>query len=164
MIPDYRKILYATDLSVNSAHAFKHAISIARRYDARMILLHVLPEVDPAMMNYVSTVMGEDKLAELELEHKKEIKDEIRLRLHQFAKQELGDYPEDAERISEIEVHYGNPVAQILQYADRFSVDLIVLGSHGKGTLKYAFLGSVAEKVLRKSHRPMLIVPLDQHS
>jgi nucleotide-binding universal stress UspA family protein len=37
-----------------------------------------------------------------------------------------------------------------------------VLGSHGKGALKYAFLGSVAEKVLRKSHRPMLIVPLDQ--
>ncbi|HEY7746773.1 MAG TPA: universal stress protein [Desulfuromonadales bacterium] len=44
--------------------------------------------------------------------------------------------------------------------ADRIDADLIVLGSHGKGRLKYAFLGSVAEKVLRKTQRPAMIVPL----
>ena len=163
MIPEYKKILYATDLSVNSAHAFKHAISLARRYNAKITLLHILPEVDASTMNYVATVMGEEKLAGFELEHKAEIKDEIRLRLHKFAKEELIDHPEDVERISDIEVHYGNPVAHILQHADGLEVDMIVLGSHGKGALKYAFLGSVAEKVLRKSHRPMLIVPLDQN-
>jgi nucleotide-binding universal stress UspA family protein len=161
MIPEYKKILYATDLSVNSAHAFKHAISLARRYNAKITLLHVLPEVDASTMNYVATVMGEDRLAGLELEHKAEIKDEIRRRLHKFAKEELIDHPEDAQRIAEIEVHYGSPVAHILQHADGLGVDMIVLGSHGKGALKYAFLGSVAEKVLRKSHRPMLVVPLD---
>ena len=161
MIPEYKKILYATDLSINSAHAFKHAISLARRYNAKITLLHILPEVDASTMNYVATVMGEEKLAGLELEHKAEIKDEIRLRLHKFAKEELIDHPEDVERIADIEVHYGNPVAHILQHADGLEVDMIVLGSHGKGALKYAFLGSVAEKVLRKSHRPMLVVPLD---
>jgi len=164
MIPDYKKVLYATDMSVNSAHAFKHAISLARRYNAKVVLLHILPEVDSATMNYVATVMGEEQLAGFELDHKEEVKDEIRRRLHQFAKEELGDHPEDVERISDIEVHYGNPVAHILQHADGLDVDLIVLGSHGKGAMKYAFLGSVAEKVLRKSHRPMLIVPLDQNA
>jgi nucleotide-binding universal stress UspA family protein len=162
MIPDYKKILYATDLSINSAHAFKHAISLARRYNAKITLLHVLPEVDASTMNYVATVMGEEKLAGLELEHKAEIKDEIRRRLHKFAKEELIDHPEDVERIADIEVHYGNPVAHILQHADGLQADMIVLGSHGKGALKYAFLGSVAEKVLRKCHRPMLVVPLDE--
>ncbi len=162
MIPEYKKILYATDLSVNSAHAFKHAISLARRYNAKITLLHILPEVDASTMNYVATVMGQEKLAGFELEHKAEIKDEIRLRLHKFAKEELIDHPEDVERIADIEVHYGNPVAIILQHADGLEADMIVLGSHGKGPLKYAFLGSVAEKVLRKSHRPMLVVPLDQ--
>lgn len=162
MIPEYKKILYATDLSVNSAYALKHAISLARRYNAKITLLHVLPEVDAATMNYVATVMGESKLAGLELEHKAEIQDEIRRRLHKFAKEELIDHPEDVERIAGIEVHYGNPVAHVLEHADRLGVDMIVLGSHGKGALKYAFLGSVAEKVLRKSHRPMLIVPLDE--
>lgn len=164
MIPAYKKILYATDLSVNSAHAFKHAISLARSYNSKILLLHILPEVDAATMNYVATVMGGEKLAGFEREHKVEIKDEIRLRLHRFAKEELADHPEDIERIDDIKVHYGNPVALILQQADDYGADLIVLGSHGKGALKYAFLGSVAEKVLRKSHRPMLIVPLDAAS
>jgi len=161
MIPDYRTILYATDLTVNSAHAFRHAISLARHYRGRIVLLHVLPEIDSAMVNYVSTVMGEEKLADLELAHKEEVKDEIRRRLHAFAKAELSDSPGDLERIAAIEIHHGHPVANILQLADRHDADLIVLGSHGKGALNYAFLGSVAEKVLRKSQRPILIVPLD---
>ena len=161
MIPDYRTILYATDLSLNAAHALRHAIGLARHYRGRIVLLHVLPEVEPAMVNYIATVMGEEKLADLELAHKDEVADGIRLQLHAFAKTELGDRPADLERIAAIVVRHGNAVANILQTADRHAADLVVLGSHGKGALKYAFLGSVAEKVLRKSHRPVLIVPLD---
>ncbi|BCR04412.1 hypothetical protein DESUT3_14810 [Desulfuromonas versatilis] len=161
MIPKYKTILYATDLSANAAHAFRHAIGLARSYNARIHILHVLPEVEPAMLNYISTVMGENRLADLELEHKEEVKDQIRKQLHQFAKEELADHPEDVERIADIEIHHGSAVGQILEAADRIEADLIVLGSHGKGKLKYAFLGSVAEKLLRKSHRPALVVPLN---
>lgn len=161
MIPKYKTLLYATDLSANAAHAFRHAISLSRAYNARIHLLHVLPEIDPGMMNYISTVIGEDKLTGLELEHKDEIKDQIRMRLHQFAKEELVDHPEDLDRIGDIEIHHGNPTAQILLAADRVDADLIVIGSHGKGALKYAFLGSVAEKLLRKSPRAILVVPLN---
>ncbi len=160
MIPKYKTILYATDLSDNAAHAFRHAIAISRADQARIHLLHVLPEVDAAMINYISTVMGEDKLADFELEHKDEVRDQIRLRLHKFAKEELADHPEDLERIAEIQVHHGNPVVQILEAADRIDADLLVLGTHGKGLIRQAFLGSVAEKVLRKAHRPVLVVPL----
>ena len=160
MIPKYRTLLYATDLTVNAAHAFRHAVAVARCHDARIVVLHVLPEVEPAMLNYISTVMGEDKLAKFELEHKDEVADQIRLRLHQFAKEVLADRPEDLEKIAGIEVHHGNAVARILEASDRIDADLIVVGSHGKGRLKYAFLGSVAEKLLRKSHRPVLVVPL----
>jgi nucleotide-binding universal stress UspA family protein len=162
MIPRYKTILYATDLTANAAHAFRHAIGLARCNNARICLLHVLPEVEPAMLNYISTVMGEDKLADFELEHKKEVKDQILLRLHAFAKEELVDHPEDIDRIADIEVHHGHPVEQILEMADRIDADLIVMGSHGKGKLKYAFLGSVAEKVLRKTQRPAMVVPLQQ--
>jgi nucleotide-binding universal stress UspA family protein len=160
MIPTYKTILYATDLTQNAAHAFRHAVGIARCHQARIFILHVLPEMEPAVLNYVSTVMGEDRLAEMELAHKAEVKDEIRKRLHEFAKAELADRPEDVERIAGIEIHHGNPAAEILKAADRLSADLIVLGSHGKGALKYAFLGSVAEKVLRKILRPVVVVPL----
>jgi nucleotide-binding universal stress UspA family protein len=160
MIPIYRTLLYATDLSANAAHAFRHAIAVARRFDARIHILHVLPEVDAAVMNYIATAMGEERLANLELEHKAEVKDGIRQRLHRFAKEELVDRPEDVGRILDIEVHHGNAVDRILDAADRIGADLIVIGSHGKGRLKYVLLGSVAEKVLRKSERPVLVVPL----
>lgn len=160
MIPKYQKILYATDLSTNAAHAFRHAIGLARCHEARIHILHVLPEIEPAMLNYISTVMGEDRLADHELEHKREVADQIRQQIHDFAREELTDHPEDLERIADIEVHHGSPVGQILEMADRIDADLIVVGSHGKGRLKYAFLGSVAEKLLRKSHRPALVAPL----
>lgn len=161
MIPQYKKILYATDLSDNAAHAFRHAIGVARCFNARIHILHVLPEVDAAVMNYVSTVMGRDTLADFEVVHKEEIKDKIRQRLHQFAKDELADHPEDVDRIATVEVHHGNPVVEILAAADRINADLVVMGTHSKGALKYALLGSVAEKVLRKSHRPALVIPLN---
>jgi len=161
MIPQYKTILYATDLSDNAAHAFRHAIGVARCFGARIHLLHVLPEVDAAVMNYVSTVMGKGTLADFELIHKEEVKDAIRQRLHQFAKDELVDHPEDMERIASVGVHHGNAIVEILAAADRIEADLIVMGTHSKGALKYAFLGSVAEKVLRKSHRPTLVIPLN---
>ena len=161
MIPQYKTILYATDLSDNAAHAFRHAIGVARCFGGRIHILHVLPEVDTAVLNYVSTVMGKETLADFELVHKTEIKDAIRQRLHQFAKDELGDHPEDVDRVASVEVHHGNPVVEILAAADRIDADLIVMGTHSKGALKYAFLGSVAEKVLRKSHRPALVIPLN---
>jgi len=160
MIPKYRRILYATDLTPNAAHAFRHAIAVARSHGAAITLLHVLPEIEPAVLNYVSTVMGEARLSDLEHAHTEEVRDEIRKKVHEFAKQELLDSPEDLERIRDVEIHHGNPVAQILEVSDRIGADLIVLGSHGKGRIKYAFLGSVAEKVLRKTSRPVLIVPI----
>jgi nucleotide-binding universal stress UspA family protein len=160
MIPVYRRILFATDLSANAAHAFGHAVGLARCSRGKVNILHVLPEVEPAMLNYISTVMGEGRLATLELAHKDEVRDQIRQRLHDFAKAELIDRPQDVELIGEVEVHHGSPVGLILETADRLEADLIVIGSHGQGRLKYALLGSVAEKVLRKSHRPVLVVPL----
>ncbi|WP_305042297.1 universal stress protein [Geoalkalibacter sp.] len=160
MLPAYRLILYATDLSRNAAHAFRHAAALARRFDAQLCVLHVLPDVEPAVLNYVATVMGEERLADMELDHKAEVLDEIRQRVERFAHEELGDHPEERPRIGEIRVRHGNPVARILSEADELDADLIVLGSHGKGRLHYTFLGSVAEKVLHRAKRPVLVVPL----
>lgn len=160
MIPHYRTILYATDLTPNAAHAFRHAISLARCHNAKVYIVHILPEVDAAVVNYVATVMGEDKLAGMEISRLDEVTGQIHRRLLSFAQSELTDHPEDLERVASVEVLHGHPSAEILDAADRLDVDLVVLGSHGKGKLKYAFLGSVAEKVLRKTLRPVMIVPL----
>ena len=77
-----------------------------------------------------------------------------------FAKKELEHFPEDLARFSGTEVVIGHPVIKILETANRLDVDLIVMGTHGKGAIEHAFLGSVAEKVLKKSTRPVFVVPL----
>lgn len=162
MIPEYKTILYATDLTANAAFALRHAIGIARKYDAKVKVLHVLAEVDAAVINYVATVMGEDRLADFEVQHHKEVAEEIKKRIEVFAADELDSRDDDLKRIVGIEARHGNPIAEILEAADECNADLIVVGSHGKGRVAYAFLGSVAEKLLRKSHRPVLVVPLEK--
>ncbi len=160
MIPEYKNILFATDLSHNSLHIFRHVVSLARRYDAKVYLIHVMPEIDQAVLNEVLMVMGRKKLNEFNKMGKDEMCHEVRLELAQFAKEELQDHPEDQQRIVSINIVQGNPALEILLHADQIDADLIVMGSHGKGHLHYAFLGSVAEKLLRKSMRPTMVIPL----
>jgi nucleotide-binding universal stress UspA family protein len=92
--------------------------------------------------------------------HESEAKTEIKRELNHFAKTELAEVPEDLERFVGAIVVHGNPVAEILKTADNLQADVIVMGTHGKGELGYTFLGSVTEKVLRKSKRPVFAVPL----
>lgn len=62
--------------------------------------------------------------------------------------------------VSEVIVREGHPVEEILNAADEKECDVIVLGTHGKGWLKQAFLGSVARSVLEMARRPVFVIPL----
>ena len=160
MLPNYKKILYATDLTPNSEHAFRHAMLLARKSSAKVHILHVIPEVDDSFRSYVASMMGEGKLEALEQDHENQAKEILSQRLENFAQRELSDFPDDYDNITEIEVVHGHAVAEILKTADRLEVDVIVMGTHGKGALSHTFLGSVAEKVLQKSKRPVFVIPL----
>ena len=160
MLPNYKNILVPTDLSSNAVHAFRHAIMMARRNKARLHLLHVIPEVDASMRSYISAMMVKGSLNRFESEHEEQARLAIQKELREFAEQELADHPEDLQRIASIAVIHGHPVAEILKTADQLDADVIVVGSHGKGLVEYAFLGSTAEKVLRKSRRPVFVIPV----
>ncbi|WP_303722254.1 universal stress protein [Malonomonas rubra] len=160
MLPIYKKILVTTDLSPNAEHAFKHAITIAKQHNSEIYLLSVIPEVDTSFRSYVTAVMGTGQLEKLEREHEVAAREEIKQEIDHFAKEELADQPELLKQFAGSIVIHGHPVAGILQTADKLDADLIIMGTHGKGDLQYAFLGSVTEKVLRKSKRPVLAIPL----
>lgn len=160
MLPNYSQILVATDLSTTAVNAFKHAVMMARRNKAQLHLLHVIPEVDASMRSYIDALMIKGSLDRFASEHEEEAREEIARRLKKFAADELANHPEDLERVASIEVVHGNPVVRILEAADRLKVDVIVMGAHGKGAIEYAFLGSTTEKVLRKSRRPVFVIPI----
>ncbi|MDH3453916.1 MAG: universal stress protein [Desulfuromonadales bacterium] len=160
MLPTYQNILIATDLTPNCVFAFKHAVMLARESKAKVHLLHVVPEVDAGFRSYVSAVMGSGILEKFEAQHEEEARAEIRKELEEFTKEELADHPEDFKNIVSIQVLHGHAVSHILQEAERLNADVIVMGTHGKGALQHTFLGSVTEKVLRRSKRPVFVVPI----
>jgi nucleotide-binding universal stress UspA family protein len=160
MLPNYKNILYTTDLTQNSEYAFKHAMLLARKSSAKVHILHVVPEVDTSFRSYVTSMMGEGNLERLEVDHENEARETLSKRLENFAKEELEDFPEDHKNITDIEVVHGHAVPEILHAADKINADVIVMGTHGKGALAHTFLGSVAEKVLHKSKRPVFVIPI----
>jgi len=159
MLPNYQNILITTDLTPNSEYAFKHAVLLARKSQAKIHLLHIIPEVDAGFRSYVSAVMGEGKLEKLEKRQEDEARIEIKRGLEEFTRAELANHPEDFQNIASIEVFHGHPVSQILQAAERHNADVIVMGTHGKGALEHTFLGTVTEKVLRRSKKPVFVIP-----
>lgn len=160
MLPTYKTILVATDLTPHAEHVFKHAVMLARQSGASIHLLHVVPQVDASMRRYVATVLGSDSLEKLERDHQQDALQKIREELEEFAKTELVEHPEDLKRFAGVDIRIGNPVEQILASADQCEADLLILGTHSKGIIEHSFLGSVAEKVLQRSTRPTFIIPL----
>ncbi len=162
MLPTYNKILIPTDFTPNSEFAFKHAVMLARHNDAQIYLLHVIPQVDSSMRVYLSSILGENRLEEFEQNNMQKAKDEMQQNLADFANRELANFPEDLNRFAGADVAIGHPVIQIIEAAETLDVDLIVMGTHSKGAIEHAFLGSIAEKVLKKSTKPVFVIPLSK--
>jgi len=167
---EIKNILYATDLSESARHAFAYAQSLANLYGARIIFLHVLPEASEFLDSHVIGYISEERWEEIKAQHFSEAREAIigKKRDSGAAKAVLDQFSEDAKLGSEgggliaddIIVERGNPVDRILKQADEKKCDLIVMGTHGQGTLEDVMMGSTARRVLRRSKKPVLVVRL----
>ena len=161
MIPEIKRILYATDLTKNSAYAFFYAADMAKRYNARIIILHSIERIRHMYDDGGVPFQLEELLKEAKKQERKTDVEEIKRRLQEFCKRtetQMGG--PCVELVSKILVPLGHPVEEILKAADEESCDAIVLGTHGKGFLRQTFLGSVAGSVLERTRKPVFIIPL----
>ena len=156
---EIKNILVAKDLSQESANVIRYALELGHKFHAQVHVLHVMPTVDSSVLNMVALSMGADKLARLNAANELELAKKTREQLQKIIQEETELIEEEVLHPPKIEVNHGEPTPMILSVADRLDVDMIVLGSNSKGRLHYAFLGSVAEKILRKTHRTVVIVP-----
>ena len=160
MIPRIKNILYATDLSKNSAYAFRYAVNSAQKHDAKIHILHVIEALPSAAEGLLTQFMGEEKLRQMRKETEEDLVGRIRERLRRFAERELKRDPKTLKKVVSIEVAYGSPAAEILRKAEQMNADVVILGTHGKGVIGHAFLGSVSEQVLHRIRKPVYIIPL----
>jgi len=142
-----RTVLVAVDFSDAAADAVRYADELTRPFDATLHLLHVVP--DPLQQPWAIEAPGLDfpGLAD-------QWRTDAVSRLEAL-RTSLGL---DSSR-TRLEVGTGPPHKVIGDYAVEQGVNLIVLGSHGHGPVVHFLLGSVAERVLRQSTCPVLIVP-----
>lgn len=154
-----KRILVAKDLSKEASNVIRYGLELGSKFDAQVHVLHVMPTVDHAVLNMVAIAMGPDKLANFNAENEANMAEQTRKQLNELLEEEKKLAGFVLKEEPQIEVHHGEPAPMILTVADRIDADLIILGSHSKGRLHYAFLGSVAEKILRKSQRAVFIVP-----
>ena len=162
MIPEINKILYVTDLSENSRHAFAYAASIANRYGAGVTVLHVMEEIPTQVSMQIEFYLGDDDWYKIRNGNKQELIDTIKSRLNKFCEEASNELTECPFITDETVVEQGFPSNVILDYARKGNFDLIVMGTHGHSAFVDAMMGGTTRRVLRLSRIPVLAVRLPE--
>jgi nucleotide-binding universal stress UspA family protein len=141
-----QNILLATDFSEPSSAALDYAKALAKAFGARIHVLHVLEDLAAHAWTtevYVAALPG--------------VHDEM----EKQARERLGavfSADESVQYQVRTELRTGSPFVEIVRYARDERIDLIIMGTHGRGPIAHMLLGSVAERVVRKAPCPVLTV------
>lgn len=164
MVPDVKKILYATDLSESARHAARYACSLGHRYQSLVTVLHVVPDLlenlsmDAGMeLHNRDLDTGADDINRQAMETARE---QIRQRIRNTSEQVTREIPNCPLQEENIRVEAGDPVEIITNIAEKEDYDMVVMGTHGHNRLEGMMLGSVAAGVIRHCARPVLVVRL----
>jgi nucleotide-binding universal stress UspA family protein len=155
----YETVLFATDCEPGSRGVFPHALLTASLHKAKLHVLHVVPEVEEAVIQSVAAVMGQDRLISDERQHLVEQEQELRLRFMETEDAAIKAYISELDGQLEFAVRHGRPVAGMLDYAKEIRADIIIVGARRRGLRRPSFLGSVATRLLRRTHLPVLVIP-----
>jgi len=144
---EFKQILHPTDLSDASMNALRHAAALARWYDARLTVLHVVPSLDPIEVPPTRIAGAEQILFPPSRD----------LLLGQMQEALGTEYLNGVD--AQMSVEAGDTAAVIVDQALSTTAELVVMGTHGRGGFDRLIFGSVTEKVLRQSPCPVLAVP-----
>ncbi len=164
LVPDFKRILYATDLSETARHAVRYACSLGHRYDAEVTVLHVIPDILDELSKGAGINLA-DHIDKREWERFnrngiEKAQQAIHQRIHETSKSVTQQMPRCPLADENILVQTGNPADCIVSAAKEGQYDLIIMGTHGHGKFEDRIIGSVAADVIRHSDVPVMVVRL----
>ncbi len=144
------RILYATDFSEGAAPALTYAVDLAKHYNAKLYVIHVLYDLSQVMGIHVPHISH----------------DELYKELNQWAMKEMDKCCMEALRgLSNVEkiVLKGIPYEEIIKFATNEKVDIIAIGTYGRTGLERLIYGSTAERVVRRAPCAVITVRVPEH-
>lgn len=142
-----RHVLLPTDFSDTADHALAQAIDVAERFGATLHLFHVIDHLDPSWYGLTNVQPETTRLRD-------QIRNEAQSLLDDIASGEPS-----ASVSTEVALAFDFNVASTVQsYVEDHAIDLIVMGTHGRGSFGRFMLGSVADKLIRRASVPVLTV------
>ncbi len=148
----FSRILLPTDFSEAGRPAATHACEMARQFNAMLHCLHVVDE----SYQYWSAMGPEPVIVG---PPPQELIESAKQRLQRFCAEYLRELAHPVVQ----EVSMGSPFAEIIAYTKEHAIDLIVMGTHGRGAIAHALLGGTTEKVVRKAPCAVLTVRVSSH-
>lgn len=142
----YDKILMPVEGEDHEDKILRHSVEHARNHDSELQVTHITEE---SMTSRLRSNDGENHSNSLHSDGS-----ELSEVLSEISKEIPNDVDDRYVELS------GDPAYQITEYVSDEGIDLIVMGTHGRKGVQRVLLGSVAEKVVRSSNPPVLIVPL----
>jgi len=171
MLKSFKSILFATNLKENCRPAFDFAVSLATKYQAKIVLLHVLESKIPDYVeSRVRGLVGEDRWQNIRdtqessarqaLIAKKSTNQLVRTALDQFCSDAGID--DDACRYPsrEIVVTDGDLIDEIITQSEKYNCDMIIMGAR-EGLIRKTAISHIIKGVLHRSEIPVIVVPAE---
>ena len=145
-----KNVLVATDFGEAAAAALAYGRELARTFNAT---LHVLTVADDVYVR-----LGGDAYVAVLPDLQKDVEDSARRQLDALV-------PDDAQTVvvKRAVITSSATAASVVQYARDLGIDLIIVGTHGRGTMAHLLMGSVAERIVRTAPCPVLTVRHPEH-
>jgi nucleotide-binding universal stress UspA family protein len=159
MLPEFKTILYATDLGKQTRPVFRTAISLARHYEAEITMLHVVEPMSSAAQAIVETYLTDVDAKKIFQDNMRSVLKTMKSRLEKFCEEEEQSRDRKDIRVKELLVVSGRPSEEIIKAAQKHQADLIVMGKSTRRIFGTDIVGSTARRVPRYATIPVIIVP-----
>ena len=160
-LPEIGTILYCTDIGPNAPYVFQYAYVLARRLDAKIVVLHVVETLSRVQEAMVEGYSGQSSIHPVVEHEEREADERLRRRIHRFCTKVVGE-PEGEQVVDRVIVAEGRVRPQILKHVELVGADLVVMGAHAESSLIDALLGNTAQKVAASCPVPVLMMQVPE--
>jgi nucleotide-binding universal stress UspA family protein len=142
---EIKRILFPIDFTENSSKFLPYVLTVSEKCDGMICLLHVVEDFSKWDGFYIPHIP-------LERYHEEALKGAEKT-MNKVCEEQLQSCPNFQRKIL-----FGDPAQEILKAIEEESIDLVIMGTHGRKGLEHVVFGSVAETVVKKSPVPVMTI------